>query len=87
MLSKPFTEQKSGKVEYRTEKNGIVHIPIGKKSFDQEKLRQNFNTVMLAMIKAKPASTKGAYLKSLSISTTMGPGIKIDTLKAMQVAE
>ena len=84
---KAVTEQKSGKVEYRTEKNGIVHIPIGKKSFEEDKLRKNFDTVLAAMLKAKPVSAKGTYLKSLSISTTMGPGIKIDTLEAMQVAE
>ena len=86
-VAKAVTEQKSGKVEYRTEKNGIVHVPIGKKSFDPEKLRKNFNTVMAAMIKAKPVSAKGTYLKSLTISTTMGPGVKIDTLEAMQVID
>ena len=86
-VAKAVTEQKSGKVEYRTEKNGIVHVPIGKKSFEQEKLRKNFNMVMLAMIKARPVSAKGTYLKSLTISTTMGPGIKIDTLEAMQVID
>ena len=86
-VGKAVSEQKSGKVEYRTEKNGIVHIPIGKKSFEQDKLRNNFNTVMTAMIKAKPVSAKGAYLKSLTISTTMGPGIRIDTMEAMQIGE
>lgn len=78
-------EQKAGKVEYRTEKNGIIHVPIGKSSFDNAKLRQNFNAVAVAIIKAKPASAKGTYLKSLTISTTMGPGIKIDTMEALQI--
>ena len=86
-VAKAVTEQKSGKVEYRTEKNGIVHVPIGKKSFEPEKLKQNFNTVMAAMIKARPVSAKGTYLKSLTISTSMGPGVKIDTLEAMQIAD
>lgn len=78
-------EQKAGKVEYRTEKNGIIHVPIGKSSFDNAKIRENFNAVASAIIKAKPASAKGTYLKSLTISTTMGPGIKIDTAEALQI--
>ena len=86
-VAKAVVEQKSGKVEYRTEKNGIIHVPIGKKSFDDEKLKQNFNAITTAVIKAKPATAKGVYLKSLTMSTTMGPGIKIDTLAAMQVAD
>lgn len=84
-IGKAVTEQKAGMVEYRTEKNGIIHVPIGKKSFDEAKLRQNFNAITSAIVKAKPASAKGTYLKSLSISTTMGPGIKIDTMEAIQV--
>ena len=77
-VAKAVKEQKAGKVEYRTEKNGIVHIPFGKKSFDDEKLINNFKAVASAIIKAKPASAKGAYLKSVTISTTMGPGIKLN---------
>lgn len=84
-IAKAVQEQKAGMVEYRTEKNGIVHVPIGKKSFDEAKLRQNFNAIASAIVKAKPASAKGTYLKSLTISTTMGPGIKIDTLETIQV--
>jgi large subunit ribosomal protein L1 len=80
---KAVQEQKAGKVEYRTEKNGIIHIPIGKKSFTDENLTKNFNAIVTAVVKAKPASSKGTYLKSLTISSTMGPGIKIDTLEAM----
>lgn len=84
-IGKAVQEQKAGMVEYRTEKNGIVHVPIGKKSFNEAKLRQNFNAITSAIVKAKPASAKGTYLKSLTISTTMGPGIKIDTMEAIQV--
>ena len=76
---KAVQEQKSGKVEYRTEKTGIVHVPIGKKSFGPEKLMENFRAISSAIVKAKPASSKGTYLKSIVVSTTMGPGVKLDT--------
>lgn len=85
-VAKAVAEQKAGKVEYRTEKNGIIHVPVGKKSFDDGKIRQNVNAIVNAIIKAKPASAKGTYLKSLTMSTTMGPGIKIDTLEALSLA-
>lgn len=85
-VAKAVTEQKAGKVEYRTEKNGIIHVPIGKKSFSDEDLKKNYSAIVNAIIKAKPASAKGTYLKSLTISTTMGPGIKLDTLEATQLA-
>ena len=75
-------EQKAGKVEYRTEKNGIIHVPIGKVSFTAEQLKQNYTTVLTAIVRAKPTSAKGTYIKSLTLSTTMGPGIKIDTVEA-----
>ena len=65
------------KVEYRVDKTSIVHVPIGKKSFGPEKLLENFNTVMEALVKAKPAASKGTYLRSISISATMGPGVKV----------
>lgn len=78
-------EQKAGKVEYRTEKTGIVHVPIGKTSFTVEQLKQNYAAVVGAIVKAKPASAKGTYIKSLTLSTTMGPGIKIDTVEAFNV--
>jgi large subunit ribosomal protein L1 len=81
-VAKAVSEQKAGKVEYRTEKTGIVHVPIGKKSFSDGDLRKNFDAILTAIVKAKPASSKGAYMKSLTISTSMGPGIKIDTLEA-----
>lgn len=78
-------EQKAGKVEYRTEKTGIIHVPIGKVSFTDEQLKQNYHAVVSAIVKAKPASAKGTYIKSLTLSTTMGPGIKIDTVEALNV--
>lgn len=82
-VAKAVTEQKAGKIEYRTEKTGIIHVPIGKKSFTPAQLRQNFDAIMTAIVKAKPSSAKGTYLKSLTVSTTMGPGIKIDTQEAI----
>lgn len=82
---KAVNEQKSGKVEYRTDKNGIVHVPIGKKSFGADRLLKNFLAVTGAIVKAKPSSAKGTYMKSLSVSSTMGPGIKIDTIAATTV--
>ena len=75
-------EQKSGKVEYRTEKNGIVHVPMGKSSFTPEQLKQNYTAILTAIAKAKPASAKGTYVRSITLSTTMGPGIKIDASEA-----
>lgn len=78
-VEKAVKEQKAGKVEYRTEKNGIVHIPFGKKSFENTKLLNNLKAVSSAIMRAKPSSAKGVYLKSVVISTTMGPGIRINT--------
>jgi large subunit ribosomal protein L1 len=84
-VGKAVTEQKAGKVEYRTEKNGIVHVPIGKKSFSEDDIKKNLSAIVGAIIKAKPVSSKGTYLKSLTLSTTMGPGVKIDTVEAAGV--
>lgn len=72
------TEVKKGKIEYRVDKNGIVHTIIGKSSFDKEKLADNCNAIMGSIIKAKPSSLKGVYLKKITLSSTMGPGIKLD---------
>lgn len=81
-VSRAVKEQKLGKVEYRTEKTGIVHCTIGKKSFGAQKLSENFNALLSAIVKAKPPTSKGTYLKSIILSTTMSPGIKIDTSDA-----
>jgi len=77
-IAKTVKEIKAGKVEYRTEKAGIVHVPIGKISFDADKLLDNAKTVISSIIRAKPATSKGRYLKKISVSSTMGPGIAVD---------
>ena len=78
-VAKAVEEIKAGKVEYRAEKGGIIHAPIGKVSFDNEKLVENFLTVFETVEKAKPAAAKGTYMKSVNVTTTMGPAVKIDT--------
>jgi large subunit ribosomal protein L1 len=80
-VEKALQEIKAGKVEYRLDKTNIIHTPIGKVSFGKEKLADNFNALLEAVIKAKPAAAKGQYLKSVTVATTMGPGIKINPLK------
>ena len=80
-VAKAVTEAKAGKIEYRLDKTNIIHCPIGKASFGVEKLEQNFNTLINAVVKAKPAAAKGQYLKSVVVASTMGPGIKISTAK------
>ena len=80
-VAKAITDIKAGKIEYRLDKTNIIHVPMGKVSFGAEKLLENFQTLMGAIIKAKPASTKGQYLKSVVISTTMGPGVKVNQAK------
>ena len=77
-VTKAINDIKAGKVEYRVDKTAIVHCPIGKKSFGDEKLMENFTTLMDAIVKAKPAAAKGTYLKSVVVSSTMGPGIKVN---------
>ncbi|MUK58343.1 50S ribosomal protein L1, partial [Pseudomonas aeruginosa] len=78
-VKKAVEEIKAGKVEYRAEKAGIVHASIGKVSFTDEQLIENFNTLQDVLAKAKPSSAKGTYFKSVAVTTTMGPGVKIDT--------
>ena len=77
-VAKAVSDAKGGKIEYRTERAGIVHAPIGKASFDSDKLQSNLITVIEALNRAKPASAKGTYMQSVTVSTTMGPGIKVD---------
>lgn len=77
-VTKAVTEIKAGKIEYRLDKNNIVHCPIGKVSFGADKLKENYMTLLDAIVKAKPAAAKGTYLKSIAISTTMGAGIRIN---------
>ena len=77
-LAKAIKETKAGKVEYRVDKTAIIHCPIGKKSFGAEKLTENFNVLMDAIVKAKPAAAKGIYIKSVALASTMGPGIKVN---------
>ena len=80
-VAKAISEIKSGKIEYRLDKTNIIHCPIGKASFGVEKLSDNFNTLLNAVIKAKPAAAKGQYLKSVVVTSTMGPGIKVNASK------
>ncbi len=77
-VAKAISEVKAGKVEYRLDKTAIIHCPIGKKSFGKEKLAENFNALMDAIVKAKPSAAKGQYIRSVAVSSTMGPGIKIN---------
>lgn len=77
-IAKAIRDIKAGKVEYRVDKTAIVHVPIGKKSFGAEKLLDNFNALMEAVVKAKPAAAKGQYLRSVTLASTMGPGIKVN---------
>lgn len=76
-VEKAVKEIKAGKVEYRLDKGNVAHLVIGKKSFGKEKLQENFDVLMDALIKAKPAAAKGKYIKSVTITTAMGPGIKV----------
>ncbi|MBR1579320.1 MAG: 50S ribosomal protein L1 [Selenomonadaceae bacterium] len=76
-ITKAINEQKAGKVEYRTDKAGNIHCPIGKKSFDDGKLKENYQTLIDTLIKAKPAAAKGQYMKAITLSSTMGPGVPV----------
>ena len=77
-VAKAVDEIKAGKVEYRVDKAGNIHVPIGKVSFEDEKLVENFNTIFDTMVKVKPAAAKGTYMKNVAITSTMGPSVKID---------
>ncbi len=78
-VTKAVNDIKAGKIEYRLDKSNIIHVPVGKASFTEEQLTENFNTLMGAIVKAKPASAKGQYLKSVTLAATMGPGVHINT--------
>ena len=80
-VTKAIEDIKAGKIEYRLDKSNIIHVPIGKASFSEEQLADNFQTLIDAVIKAKPASAKGTYLRSVTVTSTMGPGVKINTTK------
>ncbi len=82
-VAKAVTEIKAGKVEYRLDKTNIIHCPIGKVSFGAEKLTENFNALMGAIVKAKPSAAKGQYIRSCVCASTMGPGVKINSAKLM----
>ena len=86
-VAKAIKDIRAGKVEYRVEKAGIVHVPVGKASFDESKLVENARSVMGSILKAKPSSSKGKYLQTASLSTTMGPGLKLDTDQFETLAE
>ena len=82
-VAKAVNEAKAGKIEYRLDKTNIIHCPIGKASFGAEKLGENFNTLLDAIVKAKPASSKGQYIKSCVVASTMGSGIRINPSKVL----
>ena len=80
-VTKAINDIKAGKIEYRLDKANIIHVPIGKASFTEEKLQENFNALMEAIVKARPSALKGQYLKSITITSTMGPGVKVSVAK------
>ena len=80
-VTKAIADIKAGKIEYRLDKTNIVHVPLGKVSFSEEALQENFKALMDAIMKAKPSAVKGAYLKSITLTSTMGPGVKVSTSK------
>ena len=80
-VTKAINDIKAGKIEYRLDKNNIIHVPLGKASFTEEALQENFNALMEAIMKAKPSALKGQYLRSITITSTMGPGVKVNVVK------
>ncbi len=80
-VAQAVTEIKAGKIEYRLDKSNIVHVPVGKVSFTEEQLQQNYDALMDAIVKAKPSTLKGQYLRSITLTTTMGPGVRVSTAK------
>ena len=80
-VTKAVNDIKAGKIEYRLDKANIIHVPVGKASFSEEQLQENFDALMAAVVKAKPSALKGQYLRSITLATTMGPGVKVSTAK------
>jgi large subunit ribosomal protein L1 len=80
-VAKAIADTKAGKVEYRLDKANIIHVPVGKASFTTEQLNENLQTLMGAIVKARPATLKGAYMKSATLTSTMGPGVKLETVQ------
>lgn len=80
-VSKAIADIKAGKIEYRLDKTNIVHVPVGKVSFSEEQLAENFKAIMDVIVKAKPSAVKGQYIKNITLTSTMGPGVKVDTVK------
>lgn len=86
-LAKAVKEIKGGKIEFRVDKGGVVHAPIGKRSFGPDKIRENMNSLLETLLRLKPASAKGTYIKGISIATTMGPGLKLDPAEVKALAK
>jgi large subunit ribosomal protein L1 len=86
-VTKAVQEVKAGKIEYRTDRTGIVHVPLGKKSFDERALVENYGTLLDEIVRVKPAAAKGRYLRTIVLSSTMGPGIKLDTTRIRNLLE
>ena len=80
-VTKAVNDIKAGKIEYRLDKTNIIHVPVGKASFSEDKLQENYDALMEAIVKAKPSALKGQYLKSVTLTSTMGPGVKLNTAK------
>ena len=80
-VAKAVKDIKAGKIEYRLDKTNIIHVPVGKVSFTEEQLKENFQTLIDALIKAKPSTLKGTYMKSVVLTSTMGPGVKLNPIK------
>jgi len=85
-VAKAVSEVKAGKVDYRVDKAGVIHVPVGKLSFGPDKLIENARSVLAAIVRSKPSSAKGNYVQSVALSSTMGPGIKVDTGEARTLA-
>jgi large subunit ribosomal protein L1 len=86
-VARAVQESKAGKVEYRTDRTGIVHLVIGKTSFDEQRLLENYAAVIDELVRAKPAAAKGRYLKSITMASTMGPGVKVDPSRTRDIVE